>query len=110
VWAATPVAITVADGQRVTGSAVAVLGTASGTATSVGIGLCHQATGGPIAAFEPANYTVVASISQRAIFPAASTIGDLPAGSYQVGFCVRNVSPTALNSNDSVNGWVMVTN
>jgi hypothetical protein len=110
VWAATPVSVTIASGQRVTGSAVAILGTSSGTATSVSMGLCHQAAGGPIAAFEPNHYTTVASISQRALFSAAGTKADLAPGAYSIGFCVRNVSPTPLNANDVVNGWVMVTN
>jgi hypothetical protein len=31
------------------------------------------------------------------------------AGTYQVGFCIRNNGSIALTSNDNVNGWVMVT-
>ncbi|WP_272423625.1 collagen-like protein [Polyangium jinanense] len=109
-WAATPVSVTVGAGQRITGSAVAILGTSSGSATSVGFGLCYQAAGGSIITFYPASYTITASISARAPFAAAGTVSGLAAGTYNVGFCVRNVSSTALNSNDAINGWVMVTN
>ncbi|MDI3291902.1 collagen-like protein [Polyangium sp. 15x6] len=109
-WAATPVSVTVAAGQRITGSAVAILGSSSGSATSVGFGLCYQAAGGSIITFYPSSYSITASISARAPFAAAGTVSGLAAGTYNVGFCVRNVSPTALNSNDAINGWVMVTN
>ncbi|MDI1482518.1 collagen-like protein [Polyangium sp. y55x31] len=109
-WAATPVSVTVAAGQRITGSAVAILGTSSGSATSVGFGLCYQSGAGPLVTFYPASYTSAASISARAPYAAAGTVSGLAAGTYNVGFCVRNVSATALNSNDAINGWVMVTN
>lgn len=40
----------------------------------------------------------------------SSTLTGLAAGTYTVGFCVRNGSTTAINSNDWINGWVMLTN
>ncbi len=109
-WAAPPVSVTVAEGQRVTGSAVAVLGTSSGAATHVGVSLCYQAPGGSMVSFQPGDYPTVASISARVVVPAAATIDYLEAGEYLVGFCARNTSATALDDNDGVNGWVMVTN
>lgn len=109
-WAGTPVSVTVGAGQRLTGSAVAILGTSSGSATAVGFGLCYQSGAGALVTFYPVSYTSAASISARAPYAAAGTVSGLAAGTYNVGFCVRNVSATALNSNDAINGWVMVTN
>jgi hypothetical protein len=87
-----------------------VLGASSGTATHVGVSLCYQASGGAITSFQAGDYPTVASISARVVVPAAATVDYLEAGQYVIGFCVRNTSGTALNDNDVVNGWVMVTN
>ncbi len=109
-WAAPPATVLIASGQQITGSAVAVLGTPAGVATQVGTGLCHQSSNGPIVNFTGPDYTIVSSISAPTSFPVAATVANLPAGEYKIGFCVRNVSPTALTANGYVSGWVMVTN
>ncbi|WP_275939278.1 collagen-like protein [Polyangium spumosum] len=113
-WAAQPVTVTIAAGQRITGSAVMTLGTSlsgsPGVATAVGLGLCYQGSGGSITHFYSSSYPTAASISVRAPYAAAGTVSGLPAGTYNVGFCVRNTSMVALGANDALNGWVIVHN
>ncbi len=41
---------------------------------------------------------------------ASASISGLAAGTYTVGFCVQNNGAQAIDSNDYVNGWVIVTN
>lgn len=105
--------ITVANGQRVVGSGVASLGTASvnpGTANPVSFSLCWSAnaSGSPVESFYPAAF-LDAQVSVRLPYPASATIS-LPAGTYRFGYCVRNKSANvALQNTDYVNAWFMVT-
>jgi len=53
--------------------------------------------------------TTTATATGRSPYSATSTA--VPAaGTYTVGFCVRNVGANALNVNDWVNGYIQVTN
>lgn len=105
--------ITVANGQRVTGSGVASLGTASvnpGTANPVSFSLCWSANvgGSPVESFYPAAF-LDAQVSVRLPYSASGTV-TLPAGTYRFGYCVRNKSANvALQNTDYVNAWFMVT-
>lgn len=106
--------ITIATaGQRITGSGVAVLGTQATTpptATPVSFSLCVQQGAGAIDAFYPTNFTD-AQVSVRLPYSAAATYVTPAAATYKVGFCVKNKSNTvALQNNDVVNGWFIVTN
>jgi hypothetical protein len=35
---------------------------------------------------------------------------DSGAGTWNLGYCVKNYGPNAISNNDFVNGWIMVTN
>ena len=109
VFAGPTAAVTIATGQRLTGSASAVLARGATNTGAADIGLCYQpSSGGTVINFSGINYLSpnVGSTKQ----PYAVSYGINPgAGSYNVGFCVRNTSASALSNNDFVNGWVMVT-
>lgn len=105
--------VTVAAGQKLVGSAVAVLATMSATpVTNVGIGLCSQlGTTGALAVFAGGAYTATSITSTRATYAASAVRTGLAAGTYTVGFCFQ--TPTAngpIDNNEWVNGWVMVVN
>jgi len=106
--------VTVANGQRIVGSGVASLGTASvspGTANPVSFSLCWRVggSGNPVESFYPAAF-LDAQVSVRLPYAAAATV-TLPAGTYHVGFCVKNKSANvALQNTDFVNAWFMVVN
>lgn len=121
VFAHTPVEVTLYEGESIAVTISAVLGTTAGSATSVGTNVAFQESGAgkPIVAFYPASYLTVASISARSLFTVAGTkkvgpagsvaSGDfIPAGTYKIGFAVRNLSPTPLNSNDAINGFIII--
>ncbi|MFO1305829.1 MAG: hypothetical protein U1F54_19040 [Burkholderiales bacterium] len=95
--------------QRLTGSAVALLGLSAGAAAQdFDFGICYQAGGvGDVTNFF-GNYTTGRATTVRTAYPAAASVSVGP-GTYSVGFCVRNGGPNALTSNDYVNGWVMLT-
>lgn len=107
------VSVPVAAGQRVTGSAVAVLGTSAQSpqvANPVSFSLCIQIGGvGAIDSFYSGNFTD-AQVSVRLSYAAAaSTVPG--AGTHKIGYCVKNKSTNvALTANEYVNGWVMVSN
>lgn len=107
------VSVPVAAGQRVTGSAVAVLATSTptpGLATPVSFSLCTQLGGvGAISPFYPGNYPDAQVSVPLSYAAAGSTVPG--AGTHRIGYCVKNKSTNvALTANDWVNGWVMVTN
>jgi hypothetical protein len=103
-------AISLSAGQKVAGAVTAVLGSTTGTATQVGVGLCYQPEGGPVTNFFPNMYTTVGAISARALYPVVGAIAGLPAGTYKFGYCVRNPSAVVLNNNEFMTGWFMVHN
>lgn len=109
VFAGPTASVTVTTNQRLTGSAVAVLGLASAGSQSMDIGLCYQDAGG-IQNFAGSSYMTVPATGNRTAFPVAASRAGLSAGTVTVGFCVRNGGVTALSNNDFVNGWVQVTN
>lgn len=99
---------TVNGSQRVTGSAVAALGTSSGT-SSVFTTLCYQSTsGGTIFLFNNNAWISPIITTDRASF-AVSETSVPPAGTYRFGFCLANGNVT-LNNNAGVQGWIMITN
>jgi hypothetical protein len=106
-WAAQPVQVTIAAGQRITASLTGALGITSGTATGVGIGVCYQGAAGNMVHTNASNYPTL-SISSRSVYTVSGTVSGLPAGTYNVGFCARNTSSVALNNNDGFNGFIMI--
>jgi hypothetical protein len=105
------VSLSVTAGQRLTGSASAVVGV---TADSVNFdfGICTSTNGGttlvPMAG-SGAFQTATADMTRRP-FANASTVVSGYTGDVLVGFCLRNGDTGALDSNDWVNGFVQVTN
>ena len=103
--------IAVTANQRLVGSAVAVIGTTSNSATPISFSLCYQPGGqGELLSFLGSNFTDGNTVPNAGTaLPAAASVQLPNAGSYVVGYCVKNKSTTlALTNNDFVNGWVMV--
>lgn len=107
--------VTVASGQRITGSAVAVFGHTSNSTVVVSASLCIAPlpAGTPIDPFFPMNFPDATVLAQptKTMLSAAGSIAPATPGQYRVGFCIRNKS-TSINlaANDFVNGWFTVTN
>lgn len=111
VFAGGTALVTITAGQKIVGCATGALGVAAG-ATTAQIGMCYAPSpvGVPIANFVGNNYTLVEIDTNRGTYSASSSISGLPAGTYIVGFGVRNLGTVAISDNDFVNGWVMVVN
>jgi hypothetical protein len=107
-------AVTIGGGQRLTGSAAAALGASTVNGAIVfDISICWQLQpAGTITPFFLSDYitAVIATPNERGTYAVAATLSGLGAGTYNVGYCVRNSSSQQLDGNDWVNGWVMVTN
>ena len=71
-----------------------------------------QSTANPPVNFAGANSQVSQASNVVQTFSSSASVADLPAGAYQVGFCVQNDSRPnhALTGNGYVNGWVVVHN
>lgn len=110
VFAGPTAQVTIAAGQRLTGSASAPLGRLVAESADVRIGLCYQSTvpASTIINFVGGNYMAVPVSTVRQIFSAAASAAP-GAGTFNVGFCVLNGSPTSIDNNDFVNGWIMIT-
>jgi hypothetical protein len=76
----------------------------------VGIGLCYQTSGGAVTIFTGGLILVTQVGTTLETYAANGSVANLSAGTYTVGYCVRNFSNGAIDSNDYVSGWVMVTN
>lgn len=94
--------VTVPTGQskRITGSANIAL---SGL-TSIRYGLCHQIGGGTLFLFN--GTSLLSSVKSDRLNYSYSGSALLSAGTYNVGFCVRNFGST-ITSTESVVGWIM---
>lgn len=100
---------TTASHPRVTGTATAPMGLLSGSPQHSDVGVCYQpSSGGVLTNFVGTNFSTSYFTTQRATYAAAAT-KVLPAGTFNVGMCVRNNGGSAINNNNYVNGWVMVT-
>ena len=94
--------------QMLVGAAEAPLGSAAGT--TFRYGLCYQPqAGGAITNFVGIDYSIGQATTTRLSYAASATV--VPgAGTWNVGYCVRNTGANALDNNDFVNGWVQVVN
>lgn len=115
--------ITVYPGQTVSVNLMGVLG-ATVSASSVGIAPVYKPIStGIIIPFGPTTYNVVSSVQARQLYTVAGALKVLPAGdplilsgaygyiaagTYKFGYGVRNVSANPLNSNESVNGYIVI--
>ena len=104
--------VTTTASQRLTGAASLLLGSAlSAGGQLFDYGLCYQPSGGgTITNFMGANYASGIVYPDSRTFAAAASV--VPgAGTWTVGFCVRNsYGANAIGTNHWVNGWVQVTN
>lgn len=103
--------VTITAGQKIIACASAPMGVTTGTATA-DIGMCFAPSPAntPVTNFVGNNYSTVEISTTRLTYSASATIAGLAAGTYTIGFGVRNSSATAINKNDFLNGWVMVVN
>jgi len=99
--------------QRITGAVQAPLGTTTSGVASFGYDLCYRAAGTSNALINfagAADYSngEVSDTAGRLSFTAAASV--VPgAGTWEVGYCLKNSGTIDLNNNDMVNGWVIVT-
>lgn len=101
--------VTIASAQtRVAGVVSAVLGKVSGT-TTARISLCYQAAGGALNDMSSGNYMTPSIGPTRATYTASAAISGLPAGTYNMGFCIRSLA-FAIDSNEWMQGWFQVVN
>jgi len=98
-------------GQRVIGAVSASIMSNSTTIPGelMAYGLCYQATGGAITNFFNTNYILAHKPLSLTNFSATAAVA-LPAGTYKVGFCIKNESAAPIGNSDFVNGWFMVAN
>jgi len=111
VWAGVPVeVVTTATMRRITVTATAPLGLASGAPAGLAdVGACYQAaSGGPITNLLGGNFAQHAFTSVRTPYSVAASAVFGP-NTYNVGMCVRNNGASAISNNNYVNGWAMVT-
>jgi hypothetical protein len=112
LFAGPTVNVTTTATQRITGAAQAPLGTSSTSANaSFSYDLCYG-SGGPLTNFSgsSSSQASVSSTAGRVSFTAAASVTP-GAGTWQVGYCILNsgAGTVALDNNDIVNGWVVVT-
>jgi len=101
--------VPVLAGQAMTGTVSAALSTTAGQA-NLEIALCYRLGAGSITEFTPNSYHAVEVSVTRIPYTQVGSTASLAAGTYTVGFCARNFSATAVNSNDWSVGWVTVHN
>ncbi len=113
VWtfAGPTVSVTTTATERITGAIQAPLGTTlAGTATFQ-YDLCYRASGttNALLNFGGANSSAgQVTITSPVSFPAMASI--VPgAGAWEAGYCLLNSGTVDLDSNDFVNGWIIVT-
>lgn len=109
VFVGTTATVTANGLKNITASFSGSFGSNSGTPTtrSVGVAICYQAvSGGQVIPFYPSQYPEYVIGYNNAI--SASGTFKLAPGQYNIGLGVRNNTSTALNTNDYMNGYVMV--
>ncbi len=99
--------LSIGDGQRLLGSAAAVLGTNQGS-TRAAIAICFQRAASdpivPLVGDNHLNVTIDPFQRSHSVHAAVS----LPRGTYNVGFCVVNLGKEIIGNNNYVNGWVLI--
>ena len=101
------VSVTVGNGQRIFGGVTGMLGTT--TNALFFFGLCFQPPGDFLYNFSAVELSAELNAATAPISVTAAT-GQLLAGTYEVGMCVRVLGAGSLNRNGYVNGAVQVTN
>lgn len=114
-WAGPTATVTVSAGQRITGSGTATFVNPSATAVTVSVALCSSpdTAGANPEALHPTAFPdgSMAPNSLKSTFSANGSQVMTQAGTYRVGFCIKNKSTNVnLTPNDVANAWFMVTN
>lgn len=102
---------TSASHRRLTGSASAPLGLATGSPPQYAdVGLCYQpAAGGAITNFVGNNFSVHHFTTTRVSYAASATVVLGADQTWNVGMCVRNNGGSKISNNNYVTGWIQVT-
>jgi len=112
IYAGPTASVTTTATQKLVAAASASVGLATPVASQIfDYGLCYSpSAGGTLTNFAGAiNYISGIKNSTRQSLSASASV--IPgAGTWNVGFCIRNGTAAALDSNDYMNGWVMVVN
>jgi hypothetical protein len=110
VFAGPTATVTTTASQRLTAAAEASLGSVRTGGQVFSYGLCYQrSTEGTVSNFTNYNSTGSVYAEYRSFAAAASVVPG--AGTWDVGFCVRNRDGNPISAKESVsNGWVQVTN
>jgi hypothetical protein len=103
-----PITSIAIDGsQRLYGAATAALAT-SPNSQMVHSSLCYRLGAGAVTPFSGSNFLIHHVITTtRLPYSATVSTAVLPAGTYNVGYCIRNGGSQAIDNNDYVSGWVM---
>jgi hypothetical protein len=107
VFVGTTATVTTAAGQSLVGAAELPL--IASAATPVDFGLCYQPSAGGTVNNFVSHYSTTSVQTTSSPFSASAAVAP-GAGSWKVGFCVRNDYGSATISTDWVNGWVQVVN
>lgn len=108
VWVGPTATVSVTQGDYLMVTATATLATTAFLGTAeFAHNICYQpAAGGAIQQFVGRSNASVGGL--RTAFNSSVRI-PLTTGSYRIGYCVYNYSPTVIDNVDEVTGWVMVT-
>jgi len=99
--------VTTTSAQRLVGSAVALLGSSGGT--NIWYGLCYKpSNSSTLQNWAGVDYLETA-VGARHPYPVSASAAP-GAGTWTVGFCVKNNGASNLDDNNWVNGWVQVVN
>ncbi len=107
VFAGPTLSVTTSASQRLVGSAVALLGSSGGT--NIWYGLCYKpSTSSTLQNWAGVDFLETPVAARQAFSVSASVAPG--AGTFTVGFCVKNNGASNLDDNNWVNGWVEVVN
>ncbi len=107
VFAGPTLSVTTTASQRLVGSAVALLGSSGGT--NIWYGLCYKpSTSSTLQNWAGVDY-LETPVGARQAFSVSASVAP-GAGTFTVGFCVKNNGASNLDDNNWVNGWVEVVN
>jgi hypothetical protein len=110
VFAGPTASVTTTAGQKLIGAGQAPIALLSGVQQPMEYGLCYQSADGEgvLLNFAGDNFSVGMIGTTRWAWPAAASVSP-GAGTWNVGYCVKNNGVNSIDNNDWVSGWVMVT-
>lgn len=105
--------LTLTNSQVVSGAVTASVGVVSGLSANVNVALCYKSAAmvGPEVFFGDSYLQTQVSQPLALLHVTGAMSGESGVGTdYKVGMCLQNQSNVALDQNDYVTGWFMVTN